>query len=63
MLSCIIVTSKTSFSFLLDRTLIIGTGMWQPNIPKVKGIEYADGYETVSTDASNFEGQSVLILG
>lgn len=37
--------------------------MWLPNIPKVKGIEYAEGYETVSTEADRFEGQSVLILG
>lgn len=43
--------------------LIIGTGMWQPNLISAKGVEFLEGYESVSTDPEDFEGQSVLILG
>ena len=37
--------------------------MWKPNIPDFDGAEYVDGYEDVSIDPEDFEGQSVLILG
>jgi len=47
----------------LNSTLIIGTGMWQPNIPNIPGLEYTEGYESVPTEAEHFEGQSVLIFG
>lgn len=44
--------------------LLIATGISTPNIPtEVPGMEYTDGYETVSTNPDDFEGQSVLILG
>lgn len=37
--------------------------MWQPNLISAKGVEFLEGYESVSTDPEDFEGQSVLILG
>jgi len=37
--------------------------MWQPNEPHVEGSEYFEGYETVSINPDDFEGQTVLILG
>ncbi|OWF55933.1 FAD-dependent oxidoreductase domain-containing protein 2-like [Mizuhopecten yessoensis] len=44
--------------------VIVATGIAEPNIPKeVPGMEYADGYESVSINPDDFEGQSVLILG
>ncbi|KAL5017960.1 hypothetical protein ScPMuIL_003682 [Solemya velum] len=45
------------------RTVICATGISSPNIPRVNGIEYAEGYESISTDPDDYEGQSVLILG
>ncbi|XP_071105479.1 FAD-dependent oxidoreductase domain-containing protein 2-like [Haliotis cracherodii] len=45
------------------RSVIVATGLWKPNIPKVPGIEYAVGYEDVSINTDDFEGQTVLILG
>jgi hypothetical protein len=41
----------------------VGTGLSQPNIPNVTGIELTDGYESISTHGPDFEGKSVLILG
>jgi len=37
--------------------------MWQPVEPRVEGAEYLEGYETVSINPDDFEGQTVLILG
>ncbi|PVD38203.1 hypothetical protein C0Q70_00814 [Pomacea canaliculata] len=45
------------------KVLIIATGMGKPNIPAMKGIEYADGYESMSLNPEDYEGKSVLILG
>lgn len=45
------------------RTVILATGMAVPNIPSMKGIDLAQGYETVSVDPEDFEGKAVLILG
>ncbi|XP_005100558.2 FAD-dependent oxidoreductase domain-containing protein 2 [Aplysia californica] len=45
------------------RTLIMATGMATPNIPPMKGIELAEGYETMSLDPEDYEGKTVLILG
>ena len=44
-------------------SLIVATGMWQPVQPHIEGEEYIEGYETVSTNQEDFEGQTVLILG
>ena len=42
----------------------MATGIATPNIPgNVVGMEHVIGYEDVSIDADDFEGQSVLILG
>jgi len=43
--------------------LIVATGLWKPNKPPIHGEEYVEGYETVSTNPEDFEGQSVMILG
>ncbi|RDD41256.1 FAD-dependent oxidoreductase domain-containing protein 2 [Trichoplax sp. H2] len=49
--------------YVCDR-LIISTGLATPYIPKyVPGMEYIDGYESISTNASEFIGQNILILG
>jgi hypothetical protein len=45
------------------RTLMVATGMWQPYTPHVEGEEFFEGYETVSINPEDFEGQTVLILG
>ncbi|GFR80633.1 FAD-dependent oxidoreductase domain-containing protein 2-like [Elysia marginata] len=45
------------------RTIILATGMSVPNIPTMKGIDLARGYESVSVDPEDFEGKAVLILG
>ncbi|MFC0529827.1 NAD(P)-binding domain-containing protein [Phytohabitans kaempferiae] len=43
--------------------LIMATGWGRPNIPDVRGIEHAVGYESMSTDPADYAGQRVLILG
>lgn len=45
------------------RRLIIATGMSRPHVPDIPGIELAEDYSTMSTDASTFNGERVLILG
>ncbi|PVD38202.1 hypothetical protein C0Q70_00813 [Pomacea canaliculata] len=45
------------------KVLIIATGMGKPNIPDMKGIEYAEGYESLSLHPEDYEGKSVLVLG
>jgi len=41
----------------------VATGIGKPNIPQLEGMEYVDGYETMSLDPNDYEGQTVLILG
>ncbi|XP_065889903.1 FAD-dependent oxidoreductase domain-containing protein 2-like isoform X3 [Dysidea avara] len=44
--------------------VIVSTGVSVPIIPNsLPGIEHATGYESVSVDPKDFEGQAVLILG
>jgi thioredoxin reductase len=43
--------------------LIVSTGVWVPQIPQIDGIEHAEGYESMSLDRKDYEGQRVLILG
>ena len=45
------------------RRLIVAKGIIKPNIPQLEVIEYVDGYETMSLDPNEYEGQTVLILG
>lgn len=49
--------------YLYYRVLIIATGLWVPNIPDLTGIDYAEGYETMSINPDDYEGKNVLILG
>ena len=48
--------------FVFSR-LIIATGIAKPNIPNLVGMEHVDGYETMSLNPDDYEGQTVLILG
>lgn len=43
--------------------MILATGVWVPNVPDLPGINYAEGYETISTNPDDYEGKNVLILG
>ncbi|MFC7219234.1 NAD(P)-binding domain-containing protein [Streptomyces polyrhachis] len=43
--------------------VIMATGWGGPNIPGIKGIELARGYEELPTDGRHFTGQRVLIIG
>jgi thioredoxin reductase len=45
------------------QVLIISTGLWVPVIPDIKGIETAEGYESVSIDPDDFIDKTVLIIG
>ena len=37
--------------------------MWTPNAPEFNGSQYTEGYDEISTNPDDFEGQTVLILG
>ena len=52
-----------TITILHFRVVVIATGMWLPNIPDIPGIDYAEGYETVSINPEDYEGKNVLILG
>ena len=43
--------------------MILATGIWLPNIPDLPGINYAEGYESISINPADYEGKNVLILG
>ncbi|XP_052772116.1 FAD-dependent oxidoreductase domain-containing protein 2-like [Mya arenaria] len=43
--------------------LIIATGIGKPNIPDIEGMDLVDGYEDMSLNKDDYEGQTVLILG
>ncbi|XP_038406614.1 FAD-dependent oxidoreductase domain-containing protein 2 [Canis lupus familiaris] len=43
--------------------LLVATGLWVPNQVDFPGSEHVEGYESVSVDPRDFEGQNVLILG
>jgi thioredoxin reductase len=47
----------------LARRVVMATGVSQPYIPPVPGIEHAERYTTVSVDPQDFVNQRVLILG
>lgn len=62
----IIKKKKTSLtkSLFSSRKLVVATGIATPNVPQnVDGMEHVIGYEDVSINPEDFEGQSVLILG
>jgi thioredoxin reductase len=45
------------------RYLVMATGMSEPYVPPIPGIELVEGYETAATDPSQYEGQRVLVIG
>ena len=47
----------------LTRRLVIATGTSQPYVPRISGIELAEGYENVSMRRSDFKDQRVLLIG
>ncbi|MFI2665968.1 NAD(P)-binding domain-containing protein [Micromonospora carbonacea] len=49
---------------LLHADCVVWAAGWgRPNIPDVRGIEHAIGYEDMSTDPADYADQRVLILG
>jgi Pyridine nucleotide-disulphide oxidoreductase len=58
------------FEILLDggqrltaRYVVVATGVSQPFVPAIPGIELAEGYESVPLAPDEFRGQRILILG
>ena len=49
--------------FLLSKYLLVGTGLHQPFIPDIKGIDETENYVDFSTDPNEFENKKVLIIG
>ena len=46
------------------QVLVVATGIWVPKRPsKFPGIEHLEYYDSMSLNQSEYEGQSVLILG
>lgn len=45
------------------RRLIIATGVSQPYVPSIRGVELAERYDEVSIDRRDFVNQRVLIIG
>lgn len=45
------------------RSLIVGTGVSQPHVPDIPGIDLAEGYEDFPLDPAGFTGKRVLIIG
>jgi len=45
------------------RRLVVATGVSQPYIPPIEGIELAERYDTVSVDPQDFVNQRVMIIG
>ncbi|MGW5555953.1 NAD(P)-binding domain-containing protein [Micromonospora sp. NPDC003944] len=45
------------------RAVIVATGWVRPNVPAIRGIEHAVGYEEMETDPAAYAGKRVLIIG
>jgi thioredoxin reductase len=45
------------------RCLISAIGWGAPNIPRIRGIEHATGYEDMDTEPTSYADQRVLIIG
>ena len=41
----------------------MANGLWVPNIPRIRGIEHALGYEHLPSTGASWEGRNVAILG
>jgi thioredoxin reductase len=67
----IVQVSKLDGYLLLDQSgqcyrakhLVVATGLSQPYVPPIPGIELAEKYGEMSVDPSDFKNQRVLILG
>ena len=57
-----IVRDRSGLAYHAER-LIVATGVSQPYIPSIPGIESAELYSTVSVDPRDFTGQRVLVIG
>jgi thioredoxin reductase len=55
--------AETSQGMIQAECVIMATGWGRPNVPDIKGIEYATGYESMSVEPGDYAGQRVLILG
>jgi thioredoxin reductase len=53
----------TADGVMTAECLIMATGWGQPNVPDVRGIEHATGYEAMSTNPADYTDHRVLILG
>ncbi len=53
----------TNNCMLKCRQLVVATGVSKPVIPEITGIEFAEQYEDVSVEPSDFLNQRVLIIG
>ncbi|MEL6470456.1 MAG: NAD(P)-binding domain-containing protein [Cyanobacteria bacterium J06623_4] len=56
------VTDQAGNLFVADH-LIVATGLSQPYVPTIPGIELAENYTTMSVDPNDFRNQRVLIIG
>ena len=50
-------------TIFLCRTLVVATGIAKPNIVDFPGVNLTEGYESISINPEDYEGQSVLIIG
>ena len=57
-----VLEDRTGQTFSCNR-LIIATGIAEPWIPEIPGIEFADDYSEMPLDPEDYNGQRVLILG
>jgi thioredoxin reductase len=57
-----VVTDRAGHTYRAER-LIVATGVSQPFVPPIPGIESAEVYNTVSVDPRDFTGQRVLVIG
>lgn len=54
---------QTATGVVRARCVIVATGWERPNIPDIRGIEHATGYEDMDTDPQSYAGKRVLIIG
>lgn len=57
-----VVTDQKKRTTCADR-LVMATGVSQPCVPKIPGIEHAELYGDVSVDPADFRNQRVLVIG
>lgn len=55
--------SRAEETELTCQRLLLATGLGQPNVPDIDGIEHAVGYEDAPIDPDVYAGKRVLILG